>query len=336
MRSYFVKRLLLMIPTLLGISLVSFLIIHLTPGDPALLKLGDTEQRSGNQLLAAQIIDETRALYGLDQPLHVQYLRWLRRLVMFDFGESLRDHRPIIDKLRERIPVSVKLSGISLLFAYLISIPVGIRSATHFHSIGDRITTVVLFGLYSLPNFWIATMAIVYLGGGDFWKLFPVYGLASPNAAAWPWWQRLEDQLWHLVLPITCLTYHTLAVLSRYMRVGMIEIIRQDFIRTARAKGLGERIVVYRHALRNSLIPIVTLMADLLPALIGGSIVVETLFSIPGMGSLSYEAVYARDYPLLMAIFTLSAFLTLLGILLADLLYTLVDPRIRYEKSAAA
>src|SRR5439155_17646962 len=182
MRSYFVKRLLLMIPTLLGISLVSFLIIHLTPGDPALLKLGDTEQRSGNQLLAAQIIDETRALYGLDQPLHVQYLRWLRRLVMFDFGESLRDHRPIIDKLRERIPVSVKLSGISLLFAYLISIPVGIRSATHFHSIGDRITTVVLFGLYSLPNFWIATMAIVYLGGGDFWRVFPVYGLASPNA----------------------------------------------------------------------------------------------------------------------------------------------------------
>src|SRR5437870_11849712 len=138
MRSYFVKRLLLMIPTLLGISLVSFLIIHLTPGDPALLKLGDTEQRTGNQLLAAQIIDETRALYGLDQPLHVQYLRWLKRIVTLDFGESLRDHRPIIDKLGERIPVSVKLSGISLLFAYLISIPVVIRSATHPHSIGDR------------------------------------------------------------------------------------------------------------------------------------------------------------------------------------------------------
>src|SRR5437899_11633556 len=160
MRSYFVKRLLLMIPTRLGISLVSFMIIHLTPGDPALLKLRDTEQRSGNQLLAAQIIDETRALYGLDQPLHVQYLRWLRRLVTFDFGESLRDHRPIIDKLRERIPVSGKLSGISLLFPSLISFPVGIRSATHLHSIGDRITTVVLFGLYSFPNFSIQTLAI--------------------------------------------------------------------------------------------------------------------------------------------------------------------------------
>src|SRR5437016_935188 len=335
MRIYFVKRLLLMVPTLLGISLVSFLIIHLTPGDPALLKLGDADQRGANQQLAAQIIEETRALYGLDQPLYIQYLHWLKRIVTLDFGESLRDHRPIIDKLKERIPVSVKLSGISLLFAYLISIPLGVYSATHQYSLGDRITTIIVFGLYSLPNFWVATMAIVYLGGGDFWNVFPVYGLASAGAASWPWWQRLGDQAWHLVLPVTCLTYYTLAVLSRYMRVGMLEIIRQDFIRTARAKGVPERLVIYRHALRNSLIPMITLMADLLPALIGGSIVIETLFSIPGMGALSYEAVLSRDYPLIMAIFTLSALLTLLGILFADFLYTLADPRIAYEKRAA-
>src|SRR5437660_2823608 len=288
MRSYFLQRLLLMIPTLLGISVVSFVIIHLTPGDPALLKLGE-DQPAGNQLLAAQIISETRALYGLDQPLYIQYLRWLKRMVTLDFGESLGDHRPIIDKLKERIPVSVKLSSISLLFAYLISIPLGVHSATHPYSISDRVTTIVLFGLYSLPNFWIATMAIVYLGGGDFWNVFPVYGLASPNAGSWPWWQRLEDELWHLILPVTCLTYYTFAVLSRYMRVGMIEIIRQDFIRTARAKGLGERTIVYRHALRNSLIPIVTLMADLLPALLGGSLVVESLFSIFVMCVMCYE-----------------------------------------------
>src|SRR2546428_7101442 len=209
MRRYFVKRLLLILPTLLGISLISFLIIHLTPGDPALMKLGDADQRGANQQLAAQIIEETRALYGLDRPLHVQYLRWLKRIVTLDFGESLRDHRPIIDKLRERIPVSVKLSGISLLLAYLISIPLGVHSATHPYSISDRVTTILLFGLYSLPNFWIATMAIVYLGGGDFWNVFPVYGLASPNAANWPWWQQVEDEIWHLVLPIACLTYRT-------------------------------------------------------------------------------------------------------------------------------
>jgi peptide/nickel transport system permease protein len=142
--------------------------------------------------------------------------------------------------------------------------------------------------------------------------------------------------MWHLILPVTCMSYYTLAVLSRYMRTGMLETIRQDFIRTARAKGLSERVVVYRHALRNSLIPIITLMADVLPALIGGSIVVETLFSIPGMGLLSYEAVFNRDYPLLMGIFTLSALMTLVGILIADFLYTLVDPRIGYEKRASA
>src|SRR6266571_3865793 len=335
MRSYFVKRLLFMIPTLLGISIVSFLIIHLAPGDPAQLKLGDAEQRSGNQMLAAQIINETRALYGLDLPLHIQYLRWLRRIVTLDFGESLRDHRPVMDKLKERISVSVRLSGISLFLAYLISIPLGVYSATHQHSVGDRLTTILLFGLYSLPNFWVATMAIVYLGGGDFWNVFPVYGLASAGSENWPWWPRIEDQAWHLVLPVACMSYYTLAVLSRYMRVAMLEIIHNDFIRTARAKGLSERVVIYRHALRNSLIPIITLMADVLPALIGGSIVIETLFSIPGMGFLSYEAVLTRDYPLIMAIFTLSALLTLLGILFADFLYTLVDPRIAYEKRAA-
>ena len=222
------------------------------------------------------------------------------------------------------------------LLAYLISIPLGIYSATHQNSAGDKISTVALFTLYSLPNFWIATMAIVYFGGGDFWDVFPVFGLESIGTENWPLWDRIQDQVWHLILPITCMTYYTFAALSRYMRASMLEVIRQDFIRTARAKGLSERLVVYRHALRNSLIPIITLMADLLPALIGGSIVVETIFSIPGMGQLSFEAVLNRDYPLIMAVFTFSAFLTLIGILLADFLYTVVDPRIAYEKRAGA
>ena len=336
MRSYLLKRLLMMIPTLLGISVISFVIIHLAPGDPAVLRMGDVESRVGNPALVEQIIQETRALYGLDKPLYVQYLSWLRRIVTFDFGVSLRDHRPIIDKLKERVPVSIKLSGTSLLLAYLISIPLGIYSATHQYSIGDRISTIILFTLYSLPNFWVATMAIVYLGGGDFWDVFPVSGLQSNMAENWTLWQRMVDQVWHLILPITCMTYYTLAAPSRYMRAGMLEVVRQDFIRTARAKGLSETAVIWRHAVRNSLIPIVTLMADLLPALIGGSIVIETLFSIPGMGFLSYEAVLNRDYPLIMAIFTLSALLTLAGILLADFLYTVVDPRIAYERESAA
>jgi peptide/nickel transport system permease protein len=335
MRSYLIKRALLIIPTLLGISLVSFVIIQLAPGDPATLRLGSAAQGMSDQALAEKIIAETRALYGLDQPLHIQYWRWLKRILTFDFGNSLRDQRPILEKLMERIPVSIQLSGLSLFFAYLISIPLGIYSATHQYSKGERITTILLFTLYSLPNFWVATMAIVYLGGGDFWDVFPVFGLQSIGSQNWPLWDQIMDRVWHLILPVICMTYYTFAALSKYMRSSMLEVIRQDFIRTARAKGLSERLVVYRHALRNSLIPMVTLMADLLPALIGGSIVVETIFSIPGMGQLSFESVLNRDYPMIMAIFTFSAFLTLLGILLADFLYTIVDPRIAYEGQAS-
>ncbi len=334
MRSYFLKRLLLVIPTLLGISVISFAIIHLAPGDPAELKVEQLDRRvMGDN---AQQLKETRELYGLDQPLYVQYVRWLKRIVTFDFGESLRDHRPIIDKVREALPVSLELTGLSLFFAYLISIPVGVYSATHRNTPGDQIMTVLLFGLYSLPNFWVATMAIIFLCGGDFWNVFPAFGLVSINSSGWTLSQRIEDQAWHLALPVACLTYYTMAVLSRYMRSSMLEIIRQDFIRTARAKGLSEFLVVYRHALRNSLIPVITVLADLLPAVIGGSIVIETLFSIPGMGRLSYDAIFTRDYPLLMALFTMSALVTLAGILLADLLYVLVDPRIAYERRAAA
>jgi peptide/nickel transport system permease protein len=334
LRSYFLKRLLLIAPTFLGISLISFFIIHLAPGDPASVKFA--EERGGNQMLASQIIEETRALYGLDQPIGIQYLRWLKRILTLDFGDSLRDHRPVLEKLKERIPVTVKLSGLSLLLAYLLSIPLGIYSATRRHTVGERLTTVLLFALYSLPNFWLATMAIIYLGGGDFFNVFPVYGLHSPGSENWTWARQVQDELWHMVLPVACMTYYTLAVLSRYMRTGMLEAIQQDFIRTARAKGVSERLVVFRHAFRNSLIPIITLMADVLPALIGGSIVIETLFSIPGMGFLSYDAVFNRDYPLLMGIFTISALLTLAGILLSDFLYTLADPRIAYEKRAAS
>jgi peptide/nickel transport system permease protein len=298
--------------------------------------MGDAAQGVQNQAIAQQIIEETRAIYGLDQPLHIQYWKWLKRVVSLDFGYSLRDHRPVGEKLKERIPVSVLLSGISLFLAYLISIPVGIYSATHQYSRGERLITILLFTLYSLPNFWIATMAIVYFGGGDFWNVFPIFGLRSVGSENWTIWQQARDFLWHLVLPVTCMTYFTFASLSRYMRASMLEVVRQDFIRTARAKGLSERIVIYRHALRNSLIPIVTLMADLLPALIGGSIVIETIFSIPGMGRLSYESIYDRDYPVIMGVFTTSALLALLGILSADFLYTIVDPRIAYERRAGA
>jgi len=177
-------------------------------------------------------------------------------------------------------------------------------------------------------------MLIVFLGGGDFFDIFPVFGLASIGAEKLSFWARFWDTAWHLVLPVFCMTYGSLAVLSRYMRTAMLEVIRQDYITTARAKGLSENVVIFKHALRNSLIPIITLLAQILPATIGGSIIIETIFSIPGMGKLVFEAILARDYPVIMGELTIVAFLTLLGILVADILYSVVDPRIAYDRSS--
>ncbi len=334
MKAYLIRRLLLIIPTLIGISLVTFFMIQLAPGDPAELRARSGENLSGanKDAINSEIIEATRKIYQLDKSLPIQYLLWLKRLITLDFGYSIQDHRSVSAKIRERLPITIILSIFSILIAYLIAIPLGIYSATHSRDWGDRIITFILFMLYSLPTFWIATLAIVFLCGGDFFSWFPPAGIESLYYFEKPsWWGRLTDRAWHLVLPIICLTYGSFAFLSRQMRSGMLEVIRQDYIRTARAKGLQERVVICKHALRNSLIPILTLVADILPAMIGGSVIIESLFSIPGMGNLSFEAILYRDYPVIMAVFTVSAFLTLAGILVSDLLYAVVDPRISFD-----
>ncbi len=330
MTTYIIKRILLMIPTIFGITIVAFLIIHLAPGDPAAMKARAAEGLMEG--LTEEAIQKTRELYGLDKPLHVQYALWLGRIATLDFGDSIKFNRPVWDVLKERIPISIRLALTAVFLAYLISIPLGIYSASHQYSNLDRGMTLLLFILYSLPSFWVATMLIVFLGGGDFLDLFPVFGLSSIGAAKMSFWGRFWDTAWHLVLPVFCMTYASLAVLSRYMRTAMLEVIRQDYITTARAKGLSERKVVFKHALRNSLIPIITLLSGILPAVVGGSIIIETIFTIPGMGRLAWEAILARDYPLIMAELTIVSFLTLFGILLSDILYSVVDPRIAFER----
>ena len=330
MTTYIIKRILLMIPTIFGITIVAFLIIHLAPGDPAAMKARAAEGLMEG--LTEEAIQKTRELYGLDKPLYEQYWLWLKRIATLDFGDSIKFNRPIWDVLKERIPVSLKLALTAIILAYLISIPLGIYSASHQYTRLDRTMTLVLFLLYSLPSFWVATMLIVFLGGGDFLDLFPVFGLQSIGAANMSFWGRFWDTAWHLVLPIFCMTYASLAVLSRYMRTSMLEVIRQDYITTARAKGLTEGKVIYKHALRNSLIPIITLLSGILPAVMGGSIIIETIFTIPGMGRLAWEAILARDYPLIMAELVIVSFLTLFGILLSDIMYSVVDPRIAFER----
>jgi peptide/nickel transport system permease protein len=330
---YVARRLLLIIPTLLGITVIGFAIIQLAPGNPAQMKIRMAQGGEGgiraDDAGALKIVEETRRLYGLDKPLPVRYLVWLKQVGTFDFGASYKDHRPVIDKVMEALPITLQLNLISILLVYLISIPIGIWSATHEGSALDRAVTVALFILYSVPGFWLALILIALFGVKLDW--FPIYGVSSQGAEGFPFWKWLADRLWHLGLPVAVYTVGGFAFLSRLSRQSMMEVLRQDYIRTARAKGLPEWRVVYQHALRNGIMPIVTILAGLLPEMLGGSVIIEQIFSINGMGKLGFEAVLSRDYPLIMGLFFVSALLSLVGILLSDLAYVLVDPRVSFD-----
>ncbi len=322
----------MIIPTFIGISIITFLVVQLAPGNPVALRLMRmSEGGAGAGNVPPEYVEQLRKLYGLDRPIHERYVIWMGKLVTFDFGNSYKDHRPVIEKIGETLPVTIQLNVISILLAYLISIPLGVYSATHPRSWPDTIITLFLFILYSLPSFWVAMLLIYFLGGGQWWNVFPVYGVSSLGAENWGWWPWLLDRAWHLVLPVFCLTYASFAGLSRYARAGLIEEIRKDYVRTARAYGFSERTVIYKYTLRNSLIPIVTLLGTLLPALLGGSVIIERIFSVPGMGRLGFEAILSRDYPLIMGILSISAMMTLIGLIISDILYALVDPRIKFE-----
>jgi peptide/nickel transport system permease protein len=340
MASYALQRLLLMIPTFIGVTLIGFFIMRLAPGDPAELRaaggLGGAAG-AGISVEKRMAVDEAmaqwRAQYGLDRPLHVQYGIWMKNLLTLEFGESFKDNQPVWSKIVERLPVTIKLNVLSIMLVYLIAIPLGIYSATHPNSWSDQALTLFAFVLFAVPLVWAATMAIVFICGGDFLYLFPPGGLESLDySQQWPFWERMKDQAWHLFLPVVLMSYDGFAGLSRYMRASMLEVLGQDYVRVARAKGLSEKVVVLKHVLRNSLIPLVTILAGILPGIIGGSVIIETIFSIPGLGQLGYESVLARDYPTIMALFSVSAVLTLIGILISDLLLSVVDPRIAFGR----
>jgi len=329
MRDYLIKRLLLLIPTMLGITIITFFIIQLAPGSPVERKL-QIDEGIKSEAITQQIVEETKKLYGLDKPIYERYWIWLKQIATLDFGRSYKDHRPVIDKIAERLPITITLNIISIFVIYLIAIPLGVYSAVKTGSFLERSSTFFLFILYSIPSFWMAMILIFFLGGGEYWNIFPVYGILSPGAETYPFFKKALDFLWHIVLPVFCLTYGSFAYLSRFQKGSLLEVLREDFVRTATAKGLPPSRVILRHALRNALIPIITILAGLLPAMIGGSVIIETIFSIPGIGQLGFESVLARDYPMIMAIATISAFLTLLGILISDIVYVLVDPRISF------
>lgn len=330
MRNYLIRRLILIIPTFLGISMVTFAMVQMAPGSPIYMRLHQ-QGGAGGSAVTREAIEQTKKLYGLDKPLPVRYVLWLGKLVTFDFGTSYKDNRPVLEKIAEVLPVTLQLNLISLLIIYFIAIPIGVYSATHQHTHADTLITLGLFILYSLPSFWVAMLLMYFFCGGAHFNWFPAAGIGSYDANSLRGIDWLWDRAWHLVLPVLCLSYNGLAGLSRYARAGLIETVRQDYVRTARAYGFSERTVIYKYALRNSLIPIITLLGTLIPSLIGGSVIIESIFSIPGMGRLSFEAILSRDYPLIMGILSISALMTLLGLILSDILYTLVDPKIKFS-----
>lgn len=329
MTTYLIRRVLLIIPTFFGITLLTFLLIRLAPGNVALIKGGGGE--TGGKTMTAEQREEMIKLYGLDKPAYVAYGEWVVRLAHLDLGESWNDHRPVTQKIGERLPLTISLAGSALILSYLIAVPLGVAAAVRRGQLTDRVISFTVFVLYSIPSFAAALLLILFVAGGDYLDLLPMYGINSINASEMgllPW---IWDRILHMILPVVCLTYASLASISRYARVSMLEALAQDFVRTARAKGLSERLVIFRHALRNALIPIITIFALELPGLIGGAIIIESIFTLPGMGQLMFQALEMRDSPVIMGITVIAAFVTLLGYLLADILYVAVDPRISYQ-----
>ena len=319
MAQYLLRRLLYTFITLVGISVISWVIITQAPGSPIAITM--------DPKVSPKIVEQMEKNYDLDKPIYQQYFLWLQRLFTGKLY-SFKDGRPVLDKIGERIWNTLLLNFVSILIIFSLAIPLGIFSARRQYTFLDNLGT---FGAYlgiSIPGFWLAYLLIL----GTV-KLFgyPVLGMRSFVTEDLTSLEIVMDRLWHLMLPSIILAIGGIAALSRYTRSSMLEVIRQDYVRTAKAKGLPEETVYYKHALRNALLPIVTLFGFLIPGLIGGSIIMETVFAWPGIGRLAYQAVLARDYPVVMTINTISAVLVLIGNFIADMLYAIVDPRIRYQ-----
>lgn len=316
------RKTLWLLTVFLGITLVSFSVIHLAPGSPTDL------ETTLNPLADAQAQQRLAEFYGLDKPLHQQYFDWLKRLVQLDFGNSMSsDARPVMEKITERLPLTLWLNITTLVLTLLLAVPIGVVAARNRGGWFDKGTTLFVFIGFAMPGFWLALLLMVFFSIDLQW--LPLSGLTSMDYASLSPWDKLLDIASHLALPIFISTFGSLAGMSRFMRSSILEVLRQDYILTARAKGLPERLILFRHALSNALLPVITLLGLSIPGLIGGSVILEYLFSLPGMGQLFYNAVMARDYPLIMGNLVLGAVLTLAGNLLADFCYGLADPRIR-------
>ncbi|MGE5413851.1 MAG: ABC transporter permease, partial [Syntrophomonadaceae bacterium] len=316
---YVARRLLLAVPTLFGIAVIVFLLLHLAPGAPGAGGADALRRSSG------RAAEEMRRNYGLDRPLPEQFARWIGRVARLDLGESFADHRPVSERIREALPHTLVLNGLALVFAIALAIPLGVTAGARPDGAFDRLSGAALFALYSLPTFWAALLLQTLFAVKLRW--LPLYGTASDAAPAGL--AGLPDRLAHLALPVTCLTYGTLAFVARLVRSGVAEARGSDYVLAARARGASRRRAIWGHAFPNALLPVITLTGLLIPALLSGSVIVESIFAWPGLGRLYFDAILARDYPVVLALSLLSAAATLGATLAADIALAAADPRVR-------
>lgn len=324
MISYILRRLTGLIPLFIGITLISFFIIHLTPGKPTSL------MTDLNPKVSLEVRERLEKLYGLDRPIIIQYRDWVMRLTRFDFGNSFVDDRNVLEKIKERVPITLFINLLSLLLILIIAIPIGVKSALQPGSFFDKSSTIFVFIGFALPTFWLALLLMAFLGVHLRW--LPISGIKSIDFEFLPLGLKIIDIAKHLILPVFVSAFGGLTGISRYMRAGMLDVKSAEYVMAARARGLPEKKVIYNHAIRNALIPIITILGLSIPGLLGGSVIFETIFAIPGMGRLFFESAMSRDYPTIMGLLVLSSILTLIGNLIADIAYAWVDPRIRYKK----
>lgn len=327
---YAFKRLLQAVPLLLGIATVSFFIVHLAPGDPTDMFLGPEFRRE----MDPELIEMVRERWGLNDPLHVQFLHWIGNLAQGDLGQSFRYRRPVVDLIWERIPYTLQLTLLALLVDALLGIALGIVSAVKQYSLVDKTVTLGSLVVYSIPGFWMALMLVLVFSVNLGW--FPTSQTRSLDYQMLGAWQQLVDRAWHLVLPVFVLGVASAAGTARYMRNRLLEVLSEEYVLAARARGLSEKVVILKHAVRNALIPIITIFGMSLPFLLGGAVLIEEIFAWPGMGRLAVEAIGNRDYPVIMATTMMAAVLVVVGNLLADVAYAAVDPRVSYEEAGEA
>jgi microcin C transport system permease protein len=321
-----------MLPTLFGITVICFIVINMAPGGPVEQVLSQIRRHStASQGVSEEVIESIKKQYGFDKPLHVRYLIWLKNIVTLDFGESFTSRRPVIDVIADKLPVSLQFGVMSLILIYLISIPLGIAKAVRDGTQFDLWSSVLLMIAYSVPPLILGILMRVYLAGGQFLDILPLGELYSDSYSSMSMGGKIWDRMQHFIMPLTCYVVNGFTVLVFLMKNSLMDEIRLDYVRTARAKGLDEKTVVYRHAVRNALIPIVTGLGSFLTVFFAGSIVIEQVYNLDGMGLLSYNSILTRDYNVIMALIFIESVLSMVGRLISDITYVLIDPRIDFQ-----